>query len=322
LACGSRRPEPPSYGELRIEPRTLPVEAGVYGGLAWLADNAIALTVSGRRPAITIVDRGGRLVREVTPERPDCDLREFMALATTVEGGLGVADVCDDPGMPDAIQFVDIDAESGRETDRMGPAVAVPFDAAWAANGSVIHSTGDGICTTLYRMRDSDRPLVLDVTVGGQSFAVGQDLTGLAEPCPSGGRAGYPAITRDGSRLSFLASSNGEAVGQVLIDRPWALFVLDNDRPLEVIAGITDPRDITWTADGMAIVFAGRVFERDGVWSVKADGSALTLISALSADRLTSSPDGKMIAAIRSRLNASGGLAEQSEIMLMDLPAK
>jgi len=119
-----------------------------------------------------------------------------------------------------------------------------------------------------------------------------------------------------------LASSNGEAAGQDLIDRPWSLFVLDNDRPLEVIDGITDPRDITWTADGMAIVFAGRVLQRDGVWSVKVDGSALTLISTVSADRLTSSPDGKVIAAIKSRLDESGGLAEQSEIMLMDLPAK
>jgi len=118
-----------------------------------------------------------------------------------------------------------------------------------------------------------------------------------------------------------LTSSNGEAAGQDLVDRPWALFVLDSDRPVEVIAGITDPRDISWTADGMTIVFAGRVFEHDGVWSVKADGSALTLVSALSADRLTSSPNGKMIAAIKSRPNATGGLDEQSEIVLMDLPA-
>lgn len=327
LVVAGCAPVAPSFDSLDLQGRALPVPVRLYNGIAWLSADRIAMTDIGDPPdgsRIVLVDSRGTEVVDVTPAaRPECLVRDFFAVARAAAGDLGFAESCQRDGEREVIEFHARDPETGAARN-LGSAVAVPFDAAWAADGSIVYAAGDLLCSTLYRRADTDRPLEMDVEVDGQRFAAGQDITTTVDRCPTGGRAGFPAYAPDGETLAFMAAANGDTPpGQGLLDSSWTIFTAHDGISVPVLGGITDPRSLLWTSEGDRLLFGGRVAGRVGVWSVATDGSRLTLLSAVDAIDLDLRPDGAAIAAIlSSKVLANGEYARSTDVVIIDLPVR
>jgi len=241
-------------------------------------------------------------------------------MARTADGDFGFADVCD-VGPRDLVDFVEMDIESG-DLLGLGLGTPWPYETAWADDGSIVYSTGDNLCTTLYRYADGDRPVDLEVDVDGRRFAAGQDLSVSPDGCPKDGRAGYPAFSADGRTLAFMASSDGDTLlGQALLDRPWTILVVRDGEPVPVLGGLGEPTGLIWMADGERLVFAARLHGRLGLWSIHPDGSGLTSISSMDAIHIAPDPAGNaVVAVLSSRVLSDGEYADDSEVVIVDLP--
>lgn len=271
-----------------------------YGGVAWVGDDSIALNISGPEPRIVLVQASGEPIRDVTlPEPPMCRIPEIIGLSVAPAGGLGFADTC--LTRPGPFEFHALDLANGDADRSAGFGIGLPLSSTWAADGSVVYSTGDAICTTLYRRANVNAPIDLVVEVDGIQLAVGQDLTDTPDGCSIGGRAGYPSFSADGKSLAFLASSDGDTpAGQGLGDRPWSLFVVRDDQPIKVIDELRHPGDLVLNSSGDHALFAGQIGGRRGVWCIDIDNASTVLISDVDVFDISIRPSGGSAAAIVS----------------------
>jgi hypothetical protein len=288
-----------------------------YSGVAWIGEQ-LAVAYLGPVPGIVELERDGLEVADLTPPLSgDCGHREFMAVHGVDPGSFGFAQVCFNG--PSA-EFVQLDPSSGR-TQSLGPATSIPFDAAWSPDGAITYSTGDVLCTTLNRLDGQDRPISVTVDIDGDQFEAGQDITHLPYGCPVGGRAGFPAVDGEGT-LAFMASSDGDTpAGPGLLDRPWAVVVDEDGQGRTVLSGIKDPRDLAWRGD--ALIFAGEVDGRGGIWAVDLDGSNLKLL--ITADVLDFDIDAGgdvLVAIVTEGLGQDGEVPRTDQLITVDLTAE
>jgi hypothetical protein len=287
------------YDQWSIEPRAMDVEPGAYVGVAWLEDDVIALGTGAPEAKILLVDPTGSAVGHITPDvRPECRPREFMGLSATPAGQLGFADVCLTSGHQ-TVALTTAGTGSDTASSVRGDDRALPLRTAWAADGTIVYSTGDLLCSTLYRRGRDNEPMRDEVEVDGRRFSAGQDLGLTPDGCPVGGRAGYPAYTRDGQVLAFLASSDGDTPpGPALADRPWTILVDRDGRFVPILHGVTGPRDLAWGADQRHLLVAGRLFDRAGVWCIDIDDRSVALVSAVEAADIAADPTGNSVVAV------------------------
>jgi hypothetical protein len=288
--------------------------------VAWVENDRAALAYFAPGTGIAIVDVAGSAVADLAlQDDPACRGREFRALGRTLDGLLGYADLCDAvAGRRVEFAVRDIDAEQGKA---MGAGSGEPYDSAWTLEDAAVYSTGDLLCSTLYRHHAFvDEPIEMTVEVDGERFGVGQDVGSTPDGCPVGGRAGFPAFDRAGTSFAFLASSDGGKVGQELLHRPWTLFVVTDGGPVAIFDSLLDPRDLDWASEGR-LVFAASVEGRLGIWTIEADGGALTLIAEVDALDLAVSPRGGSAIAILSSFITGQPDVTDSGVVVFDLPA-
>jgi Tol biopolymer transport system component len=92
-------------------------------------------------------------------------------------------------------------------------------------------------------------------------------------------------------------------------------MTVENGPPTPLFGGVQYPGTIVWLPDGRTLIFSGVIGGRTGIWSLKRDGSSLTLLAEI-AGALSLSPDGKQLVALRGLK----GDADTSEVVMVDLP--
>lgn len=308
----------PTFTTTATEATLLPLPARLYNSAAWVREDRIALAYLAPTVGIALSDARGSEIGDVTPVgRPECRGLELRALGRSVGGFLGYAQACDTPARL-SVDFALRDLQLD-EAQTVGGGTGLPYDASWTVNDTIVYSTGDVLCSTLYRHQAvRDESLSLDVEIEGERFSAGQDLTSLPEGCPVGGRAAFPAHNNAGTSLAFMASSDGDKVDQGLLDRPWTIFVTSGGVAVPLLADLQDPRDLTWATDER-LLFAARLDGNVGLWSVKVDASDLTLVSEVDALDLAVSPAGDRVVAILSGFEPGGAALDKSEVAVVEL---
>jgi hypothetical protein len=319
IACGTT----PSASIIEgLEERVLAAPAHLYGAVAWVRDDLIALEFLDASPGVVLVDPQGIERASVEfAERPACAVREFVTVARLPTGELGVVDRCEvafSPS-PEPAEFLAVDLET-KAIRSLGRAARQPYSIAWNADLTAVYSVGDHLCSTLYRYADGkEDPLDRMVTIEGTQFNAGQDVTAASDGCPVAGRAAHPAYSSDGSSLAFLASLNGSTQpGQDLLEVPWSLFVTTGGaEPTRVLDGIVDPGDMVWGTADRSVIFAGRIAGGVGTWSISPDGQGLARLSGRRPMRLALSPDGTEIVGTIPPEDDS----HRSEVFVLTLPS-
>ena len=296
MGCGDSSQQSPTVD--RAE-RSLDLPPGLYNSVAWVGESQLAASHLTPVPGVVTTNTQSGTPESIAPARlTDCDGFEFAALASTGVGDLVYAERC----AAVAATVASMPVDGGLPNER-GVIRGRPFDAAWLPDDSVVLGTGDVLCSTLIRVAGGvGSPLPYVVEVDGEAFPVSQDLEATPERCAVDGRAGFPSVEVMTAKLAFLASSNGGLSGQGLLDRPWTLFVVEDDSPVAVVGGIKDPRDIAWM-DASTILVSGSIEGSLGIWSVGLGETKVARVSELDVLDLAVSPDGLEVAAILSNPN-------------------
>ncbi len=200
--------------------------------------------------------------------------RSVIILAATVV----VALACRNPGEPSARSTPIVYVRN--QTNRMGE------DELYLTNedGSVKRP----LVTQLgYKLRPTWSPDGRRVAFSDEShiFIVNADGSGLKQLTSGTGQRSGPAWSRDGSRLAFV-----NAGGLAVIDTDGANFRLLPNTEGTYTGGPS------WSPDGY-LVFA-RVFPKNGIWRVRADGTDLKQLTSGVCNELNPrwSPDGLRLA--------------------------
>lgn len=302
LAAGCAVPNP-SYEDASAAVPS-PVSTGGYNSVAWLETGGILLTQpnDGNAPGpgrITEMGADGTNAIDITvAKRPECGERWYGGVAPLSMGEVGVVDVCDTGPSGPVGTFIAVDRADGQARE-LGVPIDLPFDVAWKDDRPAVYSVGGPTCASLYQHGATESPLDLPVSIDGQVFTAGEDILRLPDHCPTHGRAAFPAFSPDGRFFGFVASASGPgAPGQASLDLPWSLFTSDVMTHANlVVNGILHPGGVAWVRDD-ALVFAGWIGGRHGLWEVQRDGPHLTLIVSVDVAHLAVAPDGSMYAAL------------------------
>lgn len=299
--CGSSSPNSTTTRITR-----LPIPAGLYSGVAWLPNGWIVVEYSP--------ESGSQLWRlrpdgsdfERLPLTADPAFRrtEYSDPTALPDGNLGFVKWCFGPGV--RLYLESYSWDSGKET-RLA-LHELPFNPHQFTFDpdmrSRFLSTLSDICGTIAAFNSKQvQPLHIRITDHGHSWRLDDYFRrDPARPCSDEGRADWPTLSADGSRLAFLASSPAPGVRDFArLNLPWSIFVTDRPdlAPRAVLGGLRHPRGLTWSPDGRWLAFGGEIDGRGaGTWLFDPTSHRLVRIADNNPDELAWSRDGQQIVGV------------------------
>jgi len=295
------------------------------GGLAWLADGRIVISMS---------DPGDEISADLWEAGPDgeeqiallplsgCNLTRWWRPYRLPDGRLGAVRECATiPPVPDDV--VAIDDAGGVEI--LGTTPAIVSQLSWAPDMSRgLMGAGSVICqTVLWADRDGFAPLGVTVGNGENSYVIDQgEDTGSAD-CPGDPRADWPAISPDGQTIVFFVSTGSIGIGgQPRLDALWTLQVVDatGTEARTLLSAIDEPRSPQWSPDGTRLAFAADINGTSGTWLIDptAEAPEVRRLYDHAFGWLDWSPDGSEIVGMRDE--DPGELGSRTRLVILSGP--
>lgn len=299
--CGSQGPSSATTAFER-----LPTPAGLYSGVAWLPAGWIVVQYSpGSGSELWRMRPDGSNFERIplTADRA-CRRAEYTDPTGLPDGNLGYVKLCFGPGVRLYLESYEWDSD---KEIRLLPH-ELPFNPHQITLDpdmrSGFMSTLSDICGTIAAFnRKQVQLLPIRITDHGHSWRLDDYFRrDLARPCSNEGRADWPTLSADGSRLAFFAS--GPAPGVHDFDRlnlPWSIFVTDSTElvPRAVLSGVRHPRVLDWSPDGQWLAFGGQIVGRGtATWLFEPTSHRLIRASDKSLDKLAWSTDGQQIVGV------------------------
>jgi hypothetical protein len=159
---------------------------------------------------------------------------------------------------------------------------------------------GSRICDTIVRVTESGfEPIAVEVVGEAGSFRL--DDPNIRTDCRDTGRAGYPAISGDGT-VAFLASTR--AIGRdgpARLTVPMELFLMrPGESPARQPVSVTNPGGIAWSPSGEELVVGGvDASGMTGVWLYRPETQAIVQVSDEPLRHLSWSSDGDRVVGVR-----------------------
>jgi WD40 repeat protein len=303
--CGS--PSPNSAAD----PATrLPIPTGLYSGVAWLPEGLIVVEYSPRlaqgsgSQLWTLRPDGSAFERIPLTADAACRRTEYSHPTVLPDGNLGFVKWCFGNGVRQFLESYTRD--SGKEMPLA--LLELPFNPHRFTFDpdmrSGFISTLSDICGTIAAFNSKRiQPLPISITDNGHSWRLDDYFRrDPARSCSNEGRADWPTLSADGSRLAFLASGPVPGVRDFArLDLPWSIFVTDRTdfAPQAVLSGVRHPRGLAWSPNGRWLAFAGQVDGRGaGTWLFDPTSHRVVRIADKSLDELAWSPDGQQIVGV------------------------
>lgn len=289
-------------------PRTLPVPPGLYAGVVWLNNGWIAVeywtTTNGAFSLWKLRPDDSEFGKIPLASDPSCHRTSFSDPIALPNGSLGMVKWCFGPGIHLYLESYSL------ESGRIAPLLTdeLPFNPHQVTLAPGMHSgfisTLSDICGTIAALTPSGvRPLHEEITADGRTWRLDEYfMQGPEGSCSSQGRADWPALSPDGSRVAFFASPPVPGVRDFgRLDLPWILLVTNPDSlaTRADLSGVRHPRGLSWSPDGRWLAFAGQLEGRGtGTWLFGASTQRVVRVSDIAVDSLAWSPDGRRIVGV------------------------
>jgi hypothetical protein len=176
---------------------------------------------------------------------------------------------------------------------------------------------GSRICDTIVGVTESGlEPIAAEVQGEAGSFHL--DDPDIRTDCRDTGRAGYPAVSADGT-VAFLASTRAIGrEGPARLEVPMDLFLMrPGESPVRHPLSVTNPGGIAWSPSGEELVVGGvDASGATGVWLYRPATQAVVKVSNEPLRHLSWSSDGDRVVGVRSESLLSDG---DSELVILSV---
>jgi hypothetical protein len=286
--------------------KRLPIPVGLYSGIAWFSDGWIVVEYASESGSELwrLRPDGSDFERIPLEGDPSCRRTEYTDPTALPDGNLGFVKWCIGPGV--RLYLESYRWDSGEETRLFRH--QLPFNPHQFTFDPDVRSgfisTLSDICGTIAAFNSKEiQPLPIRITDDGQSWSLDDYFRrDAARPCSNEGRADWPTLSVDGSRLAFVASGPAPGVHDFArLNLPWRIFVTapTDLAPRAVLSGVKHPRALSWSPDGRWLTFGGEINGRGtGTWLFAPETQMLERIAVESVDELAWSPDGQQIVGI------------------------
>jgi hypothetical protein len=315
-ACQAASPSP--------APSSMVPPADMFG-LAWTEQLGIIVSYSTfdqPEPLRLAKADDGALVDLVTGDLPDCGRTSANVPLGLQDGRLAYLATCVDQIDPtvSAVEAMDaagtsmVVASSESRVMQAGALTANP-------DGTVFYiGYGGAFCSTILRIDASGSHLIPWVVSGpGQPFRFDVEPARDGQ-CADAAWIDQPSLSPDGLELAFVASPDSIGkVGQARLDAPRGIYVADvaTGGARLILGGIRDPRGLAYAHDGRRLAFSGELSDgRHGTWMVDETTADVQLVTDLTFEWLSWSPDDTRIAGIVP----SGTAEEPLNMSLVQIP--
>jgi hypothetical protein len=293
----------------------VPAPRGAYYDIAWLASDTLAVT--RHAPDNEVIEllrvQDGTLIDQLTlPARTDCPIRLLAGLSRTPDGVLAYGDTCqDEGGFPTQRALLQTYDVSSDTVTGLGAIATTPLTMSWSADGSELtYTAGSALCeTTFRRTAISDGPLDISVIAQGREFSIGENVL-APDRCTQLGNSRNATLADDGNTIAVLASAGGgDEYGPDRLDLPWAVVVIDDQKPATIVDGIQHPGGLVWISSDR-LVFSGFLNDNRGTWSVNRDGSELRLLTREALGSVAVSQDRQQLIGLIQQTWPPGEISE------------
>ncbi|MFF5229549.1 hypothetical protein [Dactylosporangium sp. NPDC000521] len=310
-ACdGSKSPDTASPSS----PEVPGLPEGAVNSIAWTADDWIyfSYTVPSTSSGLWRQRRDGAAVPEqvdfkLPPE--SCGSAVINSLQPLPDGRLAIAARCDiADGFRSFAAILDVASLDARVLVQFpsfsGSGIAVLPD----LNGAFVTAEAGGLCQglALFGAQGGFRPFKHEVSIGSTTFwPDGVFRDAQEQPaCGTTGDAGWPALSRDGKMLYFVARTAPPERDNRMTRADAAVVEVPTDfasPPRIVVSGIRSPQNaVTLTAHGQTFVCVlGIVDGKSGVWAFRADDGELVKSWVGPYRELSASPDGSRLLTVK-----------------------
>ena len=285
----------------------VPLEAGSFGGVAWLPNGWLVLSRDAAPDSPEALFRlrpdGSGLQPLPIPGDPACLAIRHDSPVSLGDGRVAFLYSCSLALGPDQIFVKAFDPGTGRTSQL----TARPLEGYFS--GTITWSTlkdrgmiGDSVapCMSIAWLTPQGvEPAAITISEGERSWRLDELHKRGGSDCNDLGNAGWPAWSPDGGTIAFFAFLQAMGVGNQFsrLDAPWNLYLMDPDeqQPRKALDGVVDAHGLKWSPDGRWLAFSGEIHGWDGVWVYAPSTQRLLHISVDPMNNLGWSPDGQRI---------------------------